>query len=286
MIPGGLRSGFTVKRQWPLALFALLAMLVSAAVLYAVYSSRTLRGAIPGKAPVLSLASIPAGFIVGTSKAAFSSADGKRWVLEPLLGKQRTVAAGNGVSVYAFSGGKIIATDDLENYRTVPGRISRPIAAAVSRQEEVMVAATAGLYLLERGHARSIDLPGRLENPIAVAFTRQNNSLTVFAAGLTSGVWRQSGPAGKWLRVLRTPVRAVGLDQDRPDNVLVGTSAGVLISTNRGLSWRFTDMRIGVEAIAQRNGEWFAVSEDRLLFQSGDGATGWKSLLQGDAPSL
>ncbi len=53
-----------------------------------------------------------------------------------------------------------------------------------------------------------------------------------------------------------------------------GTPAGVLVSTNGGLRWRFTALRKDVHGLSAENGKFFALSTERVVYGSDDGDTG------------
>jgi hypothetical protein len=92
----------------------------------------------------------------------------------------------------------------------------------------------------------------------------------MLAGGLSSGLWRSEDGGSHWERILGTPVRAALVDRREAGRLMIGTAGGVLTSTPTR-PWEFTDLRVAVEALTQTGDGYFAVTADRLLYQSGDG---------------
>jgi hypothetical protein len=54
----------------------------------------------------------------------------------------------------------------------------------------------------------------------------------------------------------------------------------MLESVDGGLSWRQTQLRKDVHGLSWENGKFFAVTTERIVYGSNDGATGWTALTQ------
>ncbi|HYN98858.1 MAG TPA: hypothetical protein VEU28_04220, partial [Actinomycetota bacterium] len=84
------------------------------------------------------------------------------------------------------------------------------------------------------------------------------------------GLWHSEDGGSTWSRSLETPIRAAMFDHARPGRRVIGTAGGVLWSTATR-PWQFTDLRVPVEALAQTADGYFAMTAERLLFESSDG---------------
>ncbi|MGH2767849.1 MAG: hypothetical protein ACRDIF_02710, partial [Actinomycetota bacterium] len=271
-----------VRRRGPLLLAALLAALIAFGFLAAVVSERRIQGAIPGRAPVLSMAVTRAGFLVGTALGAAVNKGGGRWS-SAALKKGRTLVAAAGESIFALVEGSLFVTDDLVAFEEVSaGRLA---GSAMAASPEGSVYVGAGGRRLFRfapgGRFSELALGETFPEEILALAVGQGDPPAFYAAGLVSGLWSSLDGGASWMRLLETPSRAVLIDPGDPRRLLLATPGGVLLSGNGGLSWRFSGLRVATEALAVYEGQFFAASTGRVIFSSSNGDTGWEPILPG-----
>jgi len=259
-----------LRRRWPLGLAGLLGFLLLASVVTAVVSSRRLEGSVPGRAAILGLAALPGGFLLGTSDGVLSSTDGVTWERVPGFEGETLVAGSGGTAAAAGSRGVSITTD-LVSFRQVPADLGRPSALTVAPGGSLLVAQPEQLVVLqERGPVSTISLEDGPTGILSIAIREDGASRdrTILAGGLSSGLWRLEGEGG-WQKILGTPIRAILMDPAHPERYLIGTAGGVL--TAGPTAPEFTELRLGVEALAEFEGRYYAITADRLLYESADG---------------
>ena len=267
-----------MKRRWPLVLLALILMLIAATAMYATLSARRPVSAVPGRAPVLSLAVAPGGLVATTGTGAFFTKGDGRWARVDSLGRSRVLVAAQAPLLYVASEGDLRATEDLKSFRRVSQGVRQPTAVAVVGSDEVAAAGSSGDLLTTRDPSIMIMVPPGKGDIVALAGRRSGATLRLFAGGLSGGLWTTAEDGRGWRELLETPIRCLGLDAGDRRRLLAGTSGGILESVNEGRSWTFTNMRVPTEAIAQGAGEWFAVGQDRLLYRSSDGRSKWEAV--------
>ncbi|MGH2773233.1 MAG: WD40/YVTN/BNR-like repeat-containing protein [Actinomycetota bacterium] len=269
-------------------------MLIAATAMYATLSARRPANAVPGRAPVLSVAVAPGGLIATTATEAFFTKGDGRWAPVVSLARSRVLVAGqarrqtpgNGREspiLYVASEGELRATQDLKTFRRVSQGVKQPTAVTVLGQDEVAVAGAGGDLATSRDPSKMIMVPPGREDIVALAGRRSGSTLRLFAGGLSGGLWTTAEDARGWRELLETPIRCLALDSGDRRRLLAGTSGGVLESVNEGRTWTFTAMRVPTEAIAQGAGEWFAVGQDRLLYRSSDGRSKWEAVTNSKA---
>ncbi|HEX2052689.1 MAG TPA: hypothetical protein VHJ78_03045 [Actinomycetota bacterium] len=256
---------------------AVLGFLLVGSVVAAVLNARRLEGSVPGKAPILGLAATPEGFLIGTANGVLSSADGREW--RRVAGFEgESLVAGSGGTVAVLSGGRVAVASNLQDFTPVPGEVEQATALTVTPAGRIWVAGGADLLLAgDRSGLGAADVT-RDDGPEEVLSlgVRGEAGTTVLAGGLSSGLWRFDGG---WQRILGTPIRAVLIDPASDDRYFLGTSAGVLVAGRTAPE--FTDLRLPVEALAESEGTYYAITADRLLYQSRDGLQ-WEARTAGE----
>jgi|GEM_PF-4303869 len=271
---------FGAKRRWPFVVLALLLMLVVAAAAGALLSSRRLAGSLPVRYPILGLAAMPAGFIVATEGALFTSADGKSWSDQSAFRGKRTLAvSGVGGKGVVWSEGKFVETSNLRTFTPISPGPRRLVALASGPDDALYLSQGPGHLIVQppAGVARTIKLAHGPREIIALDAAAGPDSPILFAGGLTSGVWRSSHPDVSWRQVLKTPVRAILVDDQDPRTVFLATSGGILVTHDQGESWTFTSLRVPTEAMSALGGKFYALTQDRRLYASTDGAV-WQPI--------
>lgn len=253
-----------------MGLAAMIGFLLAGSVVLAVVNARRLEGSVPGKAPILGLAAAGNGFLIGTADGMLKSADGVTW--EPVAGFEGEVlVAGGGSTAVVVAGRRVSVTSNLEEFSPVGGRLDDPTAVSATPQGRYWIADREGNRLIsgdETGFAPSdISLAGGPREVLSLAVVGGEGT-EVLAGGLTSGLWRFDGT---WQRILGTPIRAILADPASPDRYFLGTSGGVLVAGRTAPE--FTDLRIPVEALTEAGGTYYAITSDRLLYESQDGTT-------------
>lgn len=275
-----------MKRRWPLLLLAALLMLISIALAVTLLSTRSIEGAVPGKAPLLGLAVVQGQFLAASETGLYLSPDGKTWSKPRSFSKEAALLAGIGPkNAIVLSGRGLFRFDAPGSFRLLlPGPtdgtalgssggsayiarginsilvIGPPCLSGVSPDTECRHPESSGTLRLRRGPSEILALDAAPSNPVMF-----------FAGGLRSGVWRSAAPELRWQKVLATATRAVLVDDLDPRRIYIGTAGGLLVSKDQGLSWSFTDLREPVEALAQWQDTLFALAGNRLVFRSSDG---------------
>jgi len=260
------------KRRWPFVLLAGLLMLLALAVITTLVSSRGVEGAVPGRAPILGLASIDGGFIAGTEAGVYVSPDGKVWSKpSQFAGAPALVTSVAANQAAILSAGNLFEVTGLSQFTKGPSAPKRAAAMASDPDGSIFISLDPGHLLVVRPGTPPASLVLRAGPREIVALdVAPPEGKTIFTGGLESGVWRMLA-GGRWQRILKTPTRAVLIDALDPNRVFIGTAGGILLSTNQGFSWSFTAMRLPVEALTQQGHEYFAAGENRILYKSSDG---------------
>jgi photosystem II stability/assembly factor-like uncharacterized protein len=276
----------------PLSVFVLVALmlLLAAAAVAVIFSERFVGGSVPGDSPVLSLAAAHEGFLAGTSGGLFVSRDGKGWERHPRLGRGAISISPSPFApeppsnlvppvAIAASDRKIFLIPELNSARELIAA-PEPVSGLGVFELGVLVGARRGnIYLFSGGGFPRLG-PGGPTQVQALAGAGEDPAY-VLTAGIDSGIWRATGPLAteqiEWRQLLETPATAVIIDGQDSNRILIGTAGGILVSTNRGESWRFSEFRGSVSGLSELSGEFFAVS-DRLIYRSPDGDKDWAPL--------
>lgn len=262
-----------MRRRWPLGLAALIGFLLLGSMIAAVVKGARVKGSVPGKAAILSLAATQDGFLIGTADGVLTSSDGSTWTaVDEFSGESLVAGAGPGVAL--LSAGTLYRSADLENFtEDVPDLKG---VTALTGTSDGTVHAARGREILRIG-------PDGLQEP--VEFEKGPREILALAVGkgssnemlggdLSTGLWLSEDGGRSWERILETPIRAALVDRVEPGRRLIGTAGGVLWSTETE-PWQFTDLRVAVEALAETEDGYLAITSDRLLFESSDGLE-WK----------
>lgn len=262
-----------MRRRWPLGLAAVLGFLLLGSMLVAVFKGARVKGSVPGNGAILGLAVTGDGFVIGTADGVLTSADGSTWTaVDRLAGGSLAASAGDGVVV--LSSGKLYRSSDLEQFTEhAPGLPG--VTALTGGADGTVYAAVPGevLTVSPNGPASSLSIEEGPPEILALA-VGEGSPPGMLAGDLSSGLWSSEDAGLSWSRILETPIRAVLLDRAEPGRRFIGTAGGVLWSTQTE-PWQFTDLRVPVEALAQTAEGYFAITGDRLLFESADGLS-WK----------
>lgn len=244
-------------------------------LIVALLATRTIQGSIPGSDTLLSLAVIHPGFLVGTAGGVFESSDGRVWLPASNIPREPVLTASDGVTAYVLAGGVLKSTTDLRAFTTVAAGVTGTVVAPGPLGVEVL----AGRAIAAVGSSSSPAIPApppALAEPLAMAAVPgRPGSLLV---GGVQGLWRTDDGGGHWQRILGTPSQAVLVDPANPQRILLGTPGGVLVSTDGGLAWTFTQLRRDVHGLSSENGKFFALTTERLVYGSNDGESGWTAL--------
>lgn len=268
------------RRHRYLGLAVALGFLLSGSLLVATISSRTVAGAVPGKEPILAMASLDEGLLVGTAGGLFSSADGVRWSRVPgISGLSLVATTGQGAVVLA--GGSLYEATDLSGVRKVREKMGAALAIADDLSGSTYIARTPKrIYVVSnQAQERTINVEQGPPEILALAAGPGNASGQpggLVAGGLTSGLWRSTDGGASFQKILGTPARAVLADARKRGRLLLATAGGVLVSAD-GRAWSFANLRIPVEAMSQNNTAYFGVGQDRLVYTSPDGLR-WRRL--------
>lgn len=270
-----------MTRRGKSILASIAVLLVSGGLAAAVLSSRTIEGSIPGDAAVLSLASLEEGLLVGTGSGLYLSPDGKRWALSERFSLGPVV-------VKSVDDGALVARDEslyaargLSSFDDLPG--FRPNEASGQPGENIVAVASGdqGMIAVTRSGRVFLRLAGEPVRQLRATLPRGVHSVAVgagkfFAGGLAMGVWVSEDQGASWQQVLATPVAAVEIETGEDQRVFLGTPGGLLVS-DASRTWRFAELRTGIDALTHRGDEFFAVS-DRLVYTSRGGDTGWRAI--------
>lgn len=261
-----------------MGLAGILGLLLVVSLVVAVVNSRRIEGSLPGRSPILGLAVTPAGFLSGTANGLLSSTDGRNWAVVEDFDRQSLVS-GFGDGAVVLSGGTLYRSADMENFAALPGELGRASALSVAPGGRIYVAREgAGLLVVDGdGSQRTISLEGGPPEVLALA-VGEGEVPVILAGGLSSGLWRSDDGGVRWMRILQTPIRATLIDRKQSGRVLIGTAGGVLTSTPTD-PWEFTDLRVPVEALAETADGYFAITAERLLYESEDGIAWQASIL-------
>lgn len=254
-------------------LLLLLSALLAGAFLVALVSQRTIEGAIPGKAPVLSFHVVDQGLLAGTGQALFLSEEGRGWARVRGLRRGPSLVTESDGAVVVLVGGRLVRSGDLRSFQPLGGRRLAGTAVAGGPGGSVFVAERGGrlVRVTLEGKVEPIEAAGAHPEQV-LALAAEDRALC--AAGLSTGLWCSADAGRTWRRLLQTPARAILIDPGDPQRLLLGTPGGLLVSTDGGASFRFGELRSAVEALAEHRGAFFAIA-DRLVLRSSNGLTGW-----------
>lgn len=262
-----------MRRRWPLGLAALLGFLLLGSMLVAVFKGARVKGSVPGSGAILGLAVTGEGFVIGTADGVLISADGSTWTaVDGFAGG--SLAASAGADAVVWNSGKLYRSSGLEDFTHYPPELQKITALTGGAGGTVYAAGPGEVFRIQPGRpvsSRSFD--GGPPEILALA-VGEGSPPGMLAGDLSSGLWLSEDNGESWSRILETPIRAVLLDRAEPGRRFIGTAGGVLWSTQTE-PWQFTDLRVPVEALAQTPDGYFAITGDRLLFESADGLA-WK----------
>ncbi len=258
----------------------MIGFLLVGSVVVAVVKGARIQGSVPGKGAILGLAVWSEGYVIGTSDGLLTSSDGKDWSPVPSFDGE-TLVAGAGSEVVAVSGNKLFRSAGSKGFSAVEE--SLPAVRALSGTGDGTAYLAADSMKIVRVARGGEPVAGEFEDgpPQILALSVADDGATMLAGDLNTGLWRSEDAGTEWTRILQTPIRAALVDRATPGRQLIATAGGVLWST-RADPWQFTDLRVGVEALAQSADGYFAVTADRLLFESEDGLS-WRSVVGRDA---
>lgn len=262
-----------MRRRWPLGLAALIGFLLLGSMIAAVVKGARVKGSVPGKAAILGLAATGDGFVIGTADGVLTSADGSTWTaVDEFSGESLVAGAGSGVAL--LSRGTLYRSDDLENFTEAVPDLDG--VTALTGGSDGTVTAARGRELVRIGPAGAQELVAYERGPreILALSAGEGSSAEMLGGNLSTGLWRSEDGGRSWERILETPIRAALVDRAEPGRRLIGTAGGVLWSTQTE-PWQFTDLRVAVEALAETEDGYLAITSDRLLFESADGLE-WK----------
>lgn len=270
-------------------LIVALAVIMAGALVVVLVSQRRIKGSVPGRAPILSLALVDENYLVGTNEGVLLTKDFEDW--NPLFGDLATpshVATLEDETVirYEKQNRRFIArTFKLPEFETVADRAPLGTAVAVGKGAVTFVALSgkqqARLVAIGiNGTIEELKITGAAPKEITALQVVPGEEARIYAGGLSSGLWVAKGfpDEAVWEKLLGTPVRSVITDPGDPEVVLIGTPGGVLLSTSGGRSWRFTEMRLPIEALSTSDGNVYAITADRILYRSDDGDRDWEVL--------
>jgi hypothetical protein len=262
-----------MRRRWPLGLAALIGFLLLGSMVAAVVNGVRVKGSVPGKAAILGLAATGDGFLIGTADGVLTSSDGSTWTaVDEFSGESLVAGAGSGVAL--LSGGTLYRSGDLEDFTQVVPDLKG--VTALTGVSDGTVLAARGRELLSigpDGRQEPVEFEKGPREILALA-VGEGSSNEMLAGDLSTGLWRSEDQGRSWERILETPIRAALVDRGEPGRRLIGTAGGVLWSTETE-PWQFTDLRVAVEALAETDDGYLAITSDRLLFESPDGLE-WK----------
>jgi hypothetical protein len=267
-----------MRRRWPLGLAALLGFLLVGSMVAAVVKGARVKGSVPGKGAILGLAVTGDGFLIGTSEGLLTSADGRTWTrVDGFSGE--TLVAGTGRGAVLYNDGELFYAD-RGKFAEATAELAG--ASALTSTPDGTVYAARGrelVVLAPDGKRRTVEFDQGPPRILALAVGDTGSEL--MAGGLSTGLWRSDSGGKEWTRILETPIRAALIDRGKPGRRLIGTAGGVLWSTETR-PWQFTDLRVPVESLAETPDGYFAITADRLLYESEDGLE-WKvRILQQD----
>ena len=270
-----------MRRRWPKLVLAGLVLVMAGALVAALISSRKLVGAVPGEASILSMAVIEKGFLVGTAKGLFVSADGKGWTKVKSYSGKRVLAARVADRAVIMHDKVLLETSDLKTFDRAYGVVQGGIAMAGDPEGNIYIAEDARHLVLIRAdnallRVTAIKGPGDVITIGGIP----GDPVVVLTGGLTSGFWRSLGGDAPWRKILKTPARSILVDRTKQDRILLGTAGGIFYSNDEGFKWTYSEMRLPVEALAEHQGIYYALTNDRILYFSKTGINGWKRLVE------
>jgi photosystem II stability/assembly factor-like uncharacterized protein len=246
-------------------------------VVLAVVTSRRVRGSIPGSDSILSLAAIRAGFLVGTSRGLAASQDGATWAAARIQ-RQQVAVASDGTSAYVLAEGDVRVTSDLSTYTVqVTGVTGTAVAGGSGGSVYVAHAPWIALFGAD-GKLRALPSSPPVKEGVVALTAAPGNPSELLAGGPISGLWQSQDAGATWHRLVGTPSQAVLIDPANPQRILLGSPGGLLESVDGGTQWRFTQLRKDVHGLAAAGGVFFAVTSERILYESSDGVGRWKPL--------
>ncbi|MGH2707661.1 MAG: hypothetical protein ACRDJK_05155, partial [Actinomycetota bacterium] len=257
-----------VERRASIVGLALLLALLAGAFIVVLVSERRPAGSVPGEASIISMAAIAEGLLVGSERGVATTADAARWTLAPLPGAlraRRALVASSEQAAFVLVGEVLFLSEDLRTYQRLSDRRFAGTALTATPQGSVFIAGGGHLWRVDPGGAVEMLELGP-SAPREILSLGAAPGRVFYAGGLLSGLWRSEDGGASWRRLLGTPNRTVLIDRRDARRILLGTPGGILISKDGGLSWRFTGMRHSVSGLAEREGEIFAVTADRLLY--------------------
>jgi hypothetical protein len=262
-----------MRRRWPLGLAAVIGFLLLGSMIAAVVKGARVKGSVPGKAAILGLAATDDGFLIGTADGVLTSSDGSTWtVVGEFSGESLVAGAGTGVAV--LSSGTLFRSADLDEFTDAVPDLKGVTALTGFTDGTVLAARGRELVRFSpQGTRESVDFDKGPPEILALA-AGEGSSSEMLAGDLSTGLWRSEDVGSSWERILETPIRAALVDRAEPGRRLIGTAGGVLWSTETE-PWQFTDLRVAVEALAETDDGYLAITSDRLLFESSDGLE-WK----------
>lgn len=262
------------RRGWPVALAALLLVSLGGSLVAVLVNSRTVKGSIPGKAALLSLAVTPSGYLIGTADGALFSAEGNSWARVPDFGGT-TLVANNGTGAVLVNGGAVYGTRDLTTFARVGAAPDGVVGLSAHGAAELIFATGTGRFFRGAGGQELLEIQARGGPRDVVTLSVAGPAPTLLAGGLSSGLWLSEDGGLAWTRLLGTPTRSALLDNRQAGRTFIATAGGVLTSAD-GREWSFTNLREPVEALAQSPDAYWAVSASRVLYESADGLT-WRA---------
>lgn len=248
-------------------------------MLVAVVKGARIKGSVPGKGAILGLAATGDGFLIGTSEGLLTSADGRTWARVDRFSGE-TLVAGSGGEAVVYNDGTLFRSAGSGKFTEAAAGLAG-ISALTSTPGGTVYAARGRelVVLAADGKRRTVEFDQGPPRILALAVGDTESEL--MAGGLSTGLWRSESGGEEWSRILETPIRAALIDRAKPGRRLIGTAGGVLWSTETR-PWQFTDLRVAVESLAETPDGYFAITADRLLYESEDGLE-WKArILQPD----
>ena len=229
----------------------------------------------------MSLTAIEKGFLVGTSKGLYVSPDGKEWTKVKEYSGKRVLVARAADKAVVLHNKILLDTSDLVTYERSYGVIQGGIAMAGDPEGNVYIAEDARHLVLIKSD-NSLQRVTAIKGPREVVTIGgiPGDPVVILAGGLTSGFWRSLGGDAPWRKILKTPARSILVDRTKQDRILLGTAGGIFYSNDEGFKWIYSEMRLPVEALAEHQGIYYALTADRILYFSKSGISGWKRLVE------
>lgn len=126
-------------------------------------------------------------------------------------------------------------------------------------------------------------------NAVNTIFAISGKPLTVYA-GTKEGLFRSDDGGTGWKRIFsgmgeeRSAVFSIAISPEAPERIIIGTGAGIFVSSNNGSSWVKgqnipSDRTITFVAIDRSNPYRMYAAADQGVFRSLNGGSGWKKVL-------